>query len=376
MNKLKYYFVLLLAGVAIISCSKKDDDDNVVVVPLRDYAEQSKADNESILLYLKSNYITVDPVTFDVTIAKLPADGSKVSIYDQTQYPLQTRDVYSDAITYKAYYLVFNEGVGEAPTNTDNVFFAYNGTLLDGTVFDSSNGLGTNLPLFRYATDRGAVEGVSEILPKFKTGTKNATASDGTVTYSNYGAGMMFLPSGLGYYETVSTTIPAYSPIVFSFKLFDLQRMDHEFTINASTGIRAYVGDGVPDYLEDINKDGYLYDYRTEPTKYPNPPADKIDDTDGDGIPDFVDFDDDGDGYSTRLEITKPTNEVGVVNGFDFGVGKYYPWQPVSDNPATPNTNEFEPRGIPQYSASGDPDYTTPTRLRLHLDKAHHTAKP
>jgi hypothetical protein len=50
----------------------------------------------------------------------------------------------------------------------------------------------------------------------------------------------MFIPSGLGYYAAGSASIPSYSPLVFSFKLFELQRLDQD-------------GDGIPSYLEDLN---------------------------------------------------------------------------------------------------------------------------
>ncbi|MCY1222926.1 hypothetical protein D9M72_350340 [compost metagenome] len=46
-------------------------------------------------------------------------------------------------------------------------------------------------------------------------------------------------------------------------------------------------GDGILSYLEDLNGNGNYYD----------------DDTDGDGIPNFIDVDDDGDGTRTRVEI-------------------------------------------------------------------------
>ena len=53
-----------------------------------------------------------------------------------------------------------------------------------------------------------------------------------------------------------------------------------------------------------------MYDYRNL-VNYPTFPEDKIryaDDTDKDGIPNFLDVDDDGDGYTTKLEISKGTD--------------------------------------------------------------------
>jgi hypothetical protein len=190
------------------------------------------------------------------------------------------------------------------------------------------------------------ISGWSETFPIFKTGTYTANA-DGSITHYDFGAGVMFLPSGLAYYNTGSGSIPAYSPLVFSFKLYELQRLDQD-------------NDGIPSYLEDLNGDGYV---RVLATGVVNP-----DDTDGDGVPNFLDVDDDGDNYTTRLEITKPA-------GTNSGLSAYFPYDPIVDNPLT-TAIETETKGVPEYSAAGTPDYTTPTRLRIYLDKAHHTAKP
>ncbi len=384
MNKFKYYFILLLAGISLVSCSKKDDDEDVVVVPVRDYAEQYKADNDSIVKYLKTNYIKEVTPNFDVVIEKIPAGGTETSIWDQKVYPLETRNVYSNNITYNVYYLTLRKGSGQAPTNTDKIVAAYKGNLLNGKVFDQSYGVGRKFLLFPYAISTAdestVIEGWSEMFPKFKTGV-STTAPDGSVTYQDFGAGVIFLPSGLGYYEQVKNDIPSYSPLVFTIKLYDLQRMDNEYTFNSSTGARVFMGDGVPDYLEDVNGDGYLYDFRNT-TKYPSPPANLIDDTDGDGIADFLDFDDDGDGFSTRFEVTKPADAPNT------GISKYYPWNPIGDNPATPNIDETETYGIPRRptGALTDPskpesinnprkfiedDYKANPRLRIYLDKTY-----
>ena len=358
MNKFKYYFILLLAGVAMISCNK-DDDDDVVVVPLRDYKEQYKADNDSIIKYLKTNYIEEVTANFDIKITKIPAGGTQISVWDQTVYPLKIRKVYSDDVDYEVYYLVLREGTGQAPCNYDKISASYTGNLLNATeYFDTSYGLARTFNLEPYLST-SVIDGWSEIFPQFKTGTA-VTGDNGVITYDNYGAGVMFLPSGLGYYGSSQEKIPAYSPLVFSFKLFDLQRLDHDF-------------DGVYDFEEDVNKEGngigYVYDLRDK-EKYPNPPAWMVDDTDGDGIADFLDVDDDGDGYTTFYEITKPTDAPNT------GLSKYYPFNPIVDNPNTPNVDETETRGIPAFAATGEPDYTSPNRLRIHVDKNHHTAKP
>ena len=379
MNKFKYYFILLLAGIAIVSCNKSDDDD-VVTVPLRDYKEQYKADNDSIVNYLKTNYIESVTADFDIKISKIPVGGTQISIWDQKEYPLQTRKVYSNDVTYEVYFLTLRQGTGSAPMNTDRIVASYTGNFLNGKVFDSSYGNAETFNLFAYSPEGSVIEGWSEIFPQFKTGTSKTDVATGVISYDNYGAGVMFLPSGLGYYAgTVGSDGPAYSCLVFSFKLFDLQRMDNEYSISSSTGGIVILGDGVPDYLEDVNGDGYVYDFRNT-TKYPNPPAKLIDDTDKDGIADFVDFDDDGDGFSTRFELTKPTGQIGngTLNGepFNYGARLYYPWDPTVDNPNTPNTDEYEPWGIPRKPTGPNgtfvsEDYTASGRLRIHLDKTY-----
>ncbi|KFF04064.1 FKBP-type peptidyl-prolyl cis-trans isomerase [Flavobacterium reichenbachii] len=366
MNKFKYYFVLLLAGIAVVSCNKSDDDE-VVTVPLRDYAVQYKADNDSIEKYLKTNYIVEVTTDLDIKIAKIPAGGAQVSLWDQQDYPLKKREVYNDGITYTVYYMSLREGVGQSPMNTDRIYATYTGYLLDNTVFDSSYDVPGIWDLDGVGARGVFVDGWKEIFPKFKTGT-STMASNGVITYDNYGAGVMFVPSGLAYYAQSSGTIGAYTPIIFTFKLFDLQRFDHD-------------GDGIFDYQEDLNGDGYVYDFRDTVT-YPNPPASLVDDTDKDGIADFLDTDDDGDGYATLFEVTKPT-------GAPFsGVSKYYPYSPTLDNPATPNVDETEIWGVPRRPTGEltDPakpesidnprkfipeDYTEPTRLRIHLDKTY-----
>ncbi|KUJ61734.1 FKBP-type peptidylprolyl isomerase [Flavobacteriaceae bacterium CRH] len=395
MNKFKYYFILLLAGIATVSCNKSDDNNETV--PLRDYQEQYNTDNANIEEYLNTNYITVTENAGktddqDVVIDSITDPVTQPSIMSYLNSPtfpkLLSKNVDLDGITYKLYYLVLREGTKIAPVSTDGVVAAYSGeymtrvektstqpTYLKMTAFEKVIYPQTPIDLY------SAIVGWGETFPEFKTGT-SAVQSDGTIEYRDFGAGVLFIPSGLAYYAG-SGTIPGYSPLVFSFKLYNVIRLDHDF-------------DGVYDYQEDINNDRYLRDFRNT-TLYPNAPVNP-DDTDLDGIPDFLDFDDDGDGFSTFYEISKPTAEIGIVtdpitgNITNYGVSKYYPWDPTEDNPATPNTDETELRGIPRRPTGGltktddpkDPvesatnpkkyveeDYTASPRLRIHLDNTY-----
>ena len=113
-------------------------------------------------------------------------------------------------------------------------------------------------------------------MPNFSTAESFADAGDGTIDFMNHGVGVMFLPSGLGYFSSATSNIPSYSPLIFKFELLQMYQNDDD-------------GDGVPSYLEDLNGDGEFT------------LAD--DDTDGDNIPNYGDTDDDGDGVLTKNEI-------------------------------------------------------------------------
>ena len=117
------------------------------------------------------------------------------------------------------------------------------------------------------------IPGWSRVMPEFNVGTFMAN-TDGTVSYDGYGMGVMFLPSGLGYYATYSSSIPSYSNLVFKFELLQTETADHD-------------SDNIPTYLEVIEADYDLYGK----------------DTDEDLKADFIDTDDDGDGTATSDEV-------------------------------------------------------------------------
>ncbi|MFH6987448.1 FKBP-type peptidyl-prolyl cis-trans isomerase [Flavobacterium collinsii] len=397
MNKFKYYFILLLAGVSLVSCNKKDDDETEIA-PLKDYQEQFNIDNANIEEYLKTNYITVvnkpgDITDQDVTFTKITDVATQPSIMsylNSATFPkLLMRDVDLHGIKYKMYYLVLREGTGLSPLNTDGVLTAYKGEYLkrvEKTATDPEKLTTTLFEQVIYTNETqdlyGVIMGWSEIFPQFKIGT-STTNADGSIIRKDFGAGVLFVPSGLGYYANppASSSIPAYSPLIFTIKLYDLKRLDHENNgYSASTGALIPNPDGLLDYQEDINGDGYVYDYRNT-TLYPKAPK-NLDDTDGDGIPDFLDQDDDNDGFTTRYEITKP------LDAPYSGLSKYYPYDPILDNPSTPNVNESEIWGVPRRprGALADPakpesitnprkfiseDYTAPGRTRIHLDNTY-----
>jgi hypothetical protein len=322
MNKFKFYFILSITTLSLFSCTKNND--SAEVAPPREYSVQYATDLNDIEEYLKTYYIEVknNPGSVDdqdVTITKIPEGGVQKSIWDQTDYQLTSREVSLHDITYKVYYLVLREGTGSSPCNVDGVLSSYKGDYLEQEVVSNVSSLtATRFEEVKYPQQMislfSTIKGWSEIFPKFKTGTFTAN-NDGTVSYNDFGAGVMFIPSGLGYYSSGTGVIPTYAPLVFSFKLYALERSDQD-------------NDGVLSYQED-NGDGYM--------SFLAAGVDNPDDTDKDGIPDFADVDDDGDSFSTKSEIK---------------------------NPATGSSYLFA--NIP----SCDGNTTDPARVKKHLDKS------
>ena len=304
MNKIKFYFILSMLSLALFSCSKNKDEE---VTPPREYSEQYPTDLKDIEEYLKTYYIEEVTTDFDIKISKIPTGGTQKSIWEQTTYPLEFREVNLHGLKYKLYYLVLNEGIGESPSNVDAVFTAYKGDYLQQVTKDGVTTLtvteferSSNPQQFFQLTS--VIRGWSEVFPLFKKGTYTSN-SDGTVSYKDFGAGVVFIPSGLGYYNSGSGSIPSYAPLVFNVKLYEVQRNDQD-------------GDGIPSYLEDLDGDGYMYSF-TNTTLYPTKPTTNPDDTDGDEVPDCFDVDDDGDNYTTKLERSyKDAN--GVTKYYEF----------------------------------------------------------
>lgn len=369
--------VLLLISVFVISCDKEDEPAEVVVVP---YEEQYPKDLANIEKFLKTHKIEVidNPSGIDHRDVKFTIvnEGDVNSIMLQTEYPLLSKIVKSNGVDYKVYYLNITKkdnvaydsnyfGENNSPSRVDSVFVSYRGEYIyekKEEVVPATNPVTYNKFITGKQFDQaqnpvwfpleGVIQGWKEILPLFKTGT-----STGVNAFSDFGAGVMFLPSGLAYYRGAAGISP-YTPLIFSFKLKTLSYIDHDL-------------DGIDSKDEDINGNGIFTD----------------DDTDGDGIQNYYDKDDDGDGYTTISErkYTKTDTSTDPNTVYTF----YYPYNGAAvDDPATLFVDETQ--GIPRAftgpllnpslpeSATNrrqpiPSDFTDPLRLRRHLDK---TSKP
>jgi hypothetical protein len=180
---------------------------------------------------------------------------------------VQKTTTYND-VSYEYYILNIEQGLGESPHFTDQVRVGYIGTTIDGNEFDRSVSP-TDFDLVY------TIPGWNKVLPQFNTATAFVTNNDGTVTFENYGIGLMFLPSGLAYFNNAVSGIPSYSCLIFKFELYQHKVMDHD-------------NDFIPSYLEDDDEDRDIFN----------------DNTDSDSFSNFADNDDDGDGYKTYREIT------------------------------------------------------------------------
>ncbi|MCH4551005.1 FKBP-type peptidyl-prolyl cis-trans isomerase [Aestuariibaculum lutulentum] len=288
----------LCLAIGFVSC-KKDDESEVTVVPPRDRTEQQAADMDSLQKYLQSHYYNKAEIEAalpniginDIKILELTGDETVPDGYEllETAVGAPIDTTYADT-EYQYYVLKINQGGGyNSPTVADDIQILYEGFTLGDVVFDSKYYPDSN-PLDLTSL----IPGWRFVIPKYNVSESFADNGDGTVSFSNSGVGVMFLPSGLAYFSSATGSIAAYSPLVFKFELLQMGQNDHD-------------GDGVPTYLEGltVNTDedtyadayGYLY------PRY-----------------DYIDTDDDGDGVLTKNEIT-----VRTVKGASVEVVKSEP---------------------------------------------------
>lgn len=291
--KLKNACLLFGAIVVFASCSDDDDGPEVEVVPPRLLSEVALEDDAEIVEFLKTHFYNEEefqnaPEGFDYKIkfdTIAGANSSKPSIYDSPNLITETISVASsdfgrddgEVVSHKLYTLIARQGEGGIPTIGDNSFLQYEGLLLGGKIFDGA----TQQPVRFYLGEPGLRVGFAKAMLKLKTGIGPVDNVDGTISYTEYGIGAVFMPSGLAYFDQPAGLIPSYSPLIFKLDALDFE---------PNTDID---GDGIPSILEDLNNNGNLNDDNTDA------------DTEAINarIPNHYDPDDDGDGIPTRDEI-------------------------------------------------------------------------
>ena len=265
--KIKNLIVLLVFGLVIFSCNKDNDSNDY------DAASQAIEDDNKLIDYLKSHYLNDDDALDTIT-------NGESSLMDDARLKIQNL-TYND-VAYKLYYLVKNEGSTISPSAVDSIYATYTGMLLDSTVFDSKTTFSWNIGTSA-AVLSGLIPGWQYGFTNFKGGTL-VQNDDESFDFEDYGKGILFIPSGLAYGNSASGIIEKNSPLIFEIELKNVNLIDHDL-------------DGIDSKFEDLNGDNNFTN----------------DDTDEDGIYNYIDDDDDGDGVLTIDEDANgdgdPTND-------------------------------------------------------------------
>lgn len=299
MNRIIIFCAIL---ITLWSCG---NDDNIVngveVAPPRALSDVVVEDDVKIQDYLRTHFYNYEdfenpPENFDfnIVIDTIAGDNqNKIPILEREELTFVDVNVSSDNfldipeednISHRLYYLSAREGDGDTPTIVDSVYIKYEGFRLNNSVFDANltwfDLQGVGLP-----SNSGAfVKGFEKGLTLFKDGNELLVNDDGTFEIKDSGIGVIFMPSGLGYFNNSQQVGEAYAPLAFKIDLLETNTSDHD-------------RDGVPSIMEDLDEDLDLFN----------------DDTDEDGLPDYLDSDDDNDEIPTidEIELDVDGNFVG-----------------------------------------------------------------
>lgn len=285
LNFSKPYLILVTLIFFLSSCGS---DDNRVTVEINDYSEQLAIDDALLVDYLSTHFYNYQDFPrseneiVSIEIDTISGDNAdKIPLIDQVQQiSVPVKDANNAIINHTLYYIVAQQGseLERKPAIVDSTYVAYKGELLSGYKFDERVS-----PV--WFDNASVVSGFRYGLQHFAPGTYSVNES-GIIRFQDFGQGIIFMPSGIGYYASGLATIPNYSPLVFSVSVYTTNESDHD-------------NDGILSKNEDPDRDGNPFN----------------DDTDSDGILNFNDIDDDGDGILTYNEFDK--DKDGVVDDTD-----------------------------------------------------------
>jgi len=271
---------LLLLFFFIISCN--NDDDGGGGVELRDPQEVWEEDSLEIRNFLENHTYSLEQNPINPNIQTIVYDSIDENNSDATPIInsplLQTLEIEQDGVSYEVFLLKIREGATSErqPKETDSTLVTFRAKTIENVVFNSN----PNPSWFDLANKiRGYRLGLSEL--RGSTGfTEN---NDGTITFNNdFGFAAVFIPSGIGFFGSppVGTGLGAYQPLIAEFQLYKSVESDHD-------------QDLIPTYLEDIDGNKLVRD----------------DDTNNDGVPNYLDTDDDGDDTPTNEEVFIDDND-------------------------------------------------------------------
>ena len=249
LKKISFCFIVVL--ISLYSCKKEEE-----IVPPRDVAEQATEEEIKLEKFLSSHFYNYEqfessdiPLEISIDTITSPNQEKTALINQVTKQFVKVKTSSGDLIDHPIYTLIAKEGSGQSPSRADSTYVSYKGMLLSKSQFDSSLE-----PIWFDLT--AVVRGFREGLGLFKSG-EFTVDQNNVATFSNYGQGIIFMPSGLGYYNNNSGSIPEYSPLIFIINLYLVKKTDHD-----GDGILSGLeydndGDGLPD---DSDEDG-LADY-------------------------------------------------------------------------------------------------------------------
>ncbi len=297
MNRILKSTLLFFILIGLFSCQKDDSTTTTIEIP---YWQLAPIDDAAIVSFLTNNYFNEEEFnnagSFDPGVFKYDikfSEDSEVTGYDSngdgvidvsdidnttvfnrtplinylisdendnSVFKIVEKIIYVEGVAHTLYILKINQGSGsEQPKFCDEALVSYEGMTLLNDVFDNAlNPVKLDLA--------STVKGFSESVSEFNIAATVTPVGDGTFTYSDFGVGAVFMPSGLGYYSGSAGSISAYTPLIFKLKVYGETELDHD-------------DDGVPTYVEDLNGDHYLNN----------------DDSDLDGVPNYLDVNDDND---------------------------------------------------------------------------------
>lgn len=247
----KHILLASLALLSLYSCKKGEDEGQKI----REMTEVIPENDRAIQAYLKSHYCELDGEG-KVVLGSMEGHSDKTSLWDSPELKrkvIKVPDQHGNYIENTMYYLLLREGSGEQATVADNSFVLYKVQSLGGKVYDDGSYfalrnwldlLGAEANAYRGGTVVGFREAVA--LLKASASASLTKQRDGSLVYpTDSGIGVFFMPSGLTYY-TGTTSIPAYSPLLFEINLVKTKRYDHD-------------GDGIPS-IEEIqhHQDGTI----------------------------------------------------------------------------------------------------------------------
>jgi FKBP-type peptidyl-prolyl cis-trans isomerase FkpA len=282
MIKIKHLFLVAIISLVAVACGS----DGVGSVQNFDYAEQAVKDNDSLVKFFKNHYFD------DAEKIVKPIEDGKTALMDDPKLVSQmiTETINDEDINYTLYTYSIEDGTSSKgnPTVVDSVLVSYSGrriitpTIISDSDFDNRSDLW-------FVLGSGVIRGWTYGIPNAVPGT-NSTQPDGPLTFSGTGKIILFIPSGLAYQNRGSASILPNENLIFYVELKDIVE-DTDVDL-----------DGIPSIDEDLDGDGKPWN----------------DDTDENGVFNYIDGDDDGDGVFTIFEDANgdgdPSNDFSDPN--------------------------------------------------------------